>query len=49
VILTPRGFLGVANQIRARDVVVVADLGPAHPGEELFGAVRVYPSAEYRG
>lgn len=41
MILTPCRFLGVADKVGARDVVMVADLGPAHPGEELFRAVRI--------
>jgi hypothetical protein len=41
VIFAPFGLLSVAHQIDARDVVVVANLGPAKAGEEAFGAVGV--------
>ena len=40
MILTPRAFLGVAAEIDAADVVVVALLGAAHAGEEGRRAVR---------
>ena len=43
VILAPSRFLRIPDQIGARDMVVMPDLGPAHPGEEFLGPVRVDP------
>ena len=40
MILPPCGFLGAADQIGARDVVIVANLGAADAGEEAFRAIR---------
>ena len=41
VVPAPRALLGVTDKILAGDVVMVADLGSAHAGEERFRAVRV--------
>jgi hypothetical protein len=41
VILTPRGFLCVSDQIRARNEVMMAALDPAHPEEKLLRAIRI--------
>lgn len=40
VIFTPRRLLCIGKQIDARDVVVVADFGPAHTAEKLFRRIR---------
>ena len=37
VILAPRALLREADQVRAGDVVMVADLAAAHAGEKRFG------------
>jgi hypothetical protein len=39
-VLAPRGFLGVAQQIDAADMVVVADFGPAKAGEVFLRPIR---------
>jgi hypothetical protein len=41
VIFSPCCFLREPDQIRAGDVVVVPDLGPAHPREETLCGVGV--------
>ena len=41
VIFAPSRLLRVADKIGSGDVVMVADLAPAHAGEELFRAIRV--------
>lgn len=41
MILAPRALLRVADQIGARNVMVMPDLSPAHAGEEAFRTVRV--------
>lgn len=41
MVLAPCGFLRIADQIRPGDVVMMTDLGAAHPGEKFLGAVRV--------
>lgn len=41
MILTPRALLGVAGQVGAREVMVVADLAPAEAREEPLGPIRV--------
>ena len=41
MILAPCRFLREPDQVRAGDVVMVADLGPAHPREETLRVVRV--------
>jgi hypothetical protein len=35
VILAPRGLLSIPNQIRTGDMMVMADLGPAHAAEKF--------------
>jgi hypothetical protein len=39
VIFTPRGFLRIAEEILACDVVVMSNLGPAHTAEKLLGLI----------
>jgi hypothetical protein len=39
VVLTPCGFLRVANEVRAGDVMVMADRDAAHAAEKAFGLV----------
>ena len=41
MILAPCRLLGIADQIGARDMVMVADLRPAEAGEELLGPIRI--------
>lgn len=41
MILPPSALLGVADQIRAGYVVMMADFCPTHTAEELFRTVRV--------
>lgn len=36
--------MGIPDQVLARDVVMMADLGAAHPAEKFLGAVRVDPA-----
>jgi len=40
VILAPCGFLGEPDQVRAGDVVMMADFRPAHPAKEALRIVR---------
>ena len=44
-VFAPCGLLGVADKVDTRNVVVVANLGPAEAGEEGFGVVRVGANA----
>ncbi len=39
MILAPCALLGVAAKVDARNVVMMASLGAAHPGEEAFGLI----------
>ena len=41
VILAPCRFLREADQVRAGDMMVMADLAPAHAGEKRLGVVGV--------
>jgi len=41
VILAPRSFLSEAYQIWASEMMMMADLAPAHAAEERFGVVAV--------
>jgi hypothetical protein len=45
MVLTERGLLRVTNEVGPGDMVVMPDLSPTHPREELFGPVRVDPGA----
>jgi hypothetical protein len=40
VILTPSGLLGVPQEVRAGDMVVVADFSAAHPREKFLCPIR---------
>ncbi len=40
MILAPSALLGIPDEVLTGDVVMVANFSPAHPGEELIGAVR---------
>ena len=41
MIFAPRRLLGETYEIRTGDMVMVAYLGPAHPGEEALSVIRV--------
>jgi hypothetical protein len=41
MVLAPRRFLSVTDQIRTRDVVMMPDHGPTHAAEKLLGTIRV--------
>jgi hypothetical protein len=40
VIFAPRCFLSIPEQISARDMMMVADLGAAHAAEKFLGPIR---------
>jgi hypothetical protein len=41
MILAPRRFLGEADQIWARNVMMMTELGTSHAGEKRFGGIRI--------
>jgi len=41
VVFAPRAFLRITDQIRPRDVVMVANLGPANTAKKALGPVAV--------
>jgi hypothetical protein len=49
MILTPGALLREPGEVRAGEVVMMADLGAAHAGEERLGVVRVDPAFQAVG